>query len=156
MNEAQFKTYCQNQPFLLPPNIEEMIPEGHVVKVMNKIIDKMNISEIINTYKGGGTTAYHPVMMLKVVIYGYMEGVYTSRKIGKALKENINFMWLSGMQRPNFRTINEFRSNRLKRTIKEIFKEVVKVAMELGLVDLEKMFVDGTKIEANANRYKIV
>lgn len=151
-----FKEYGQNQPFLLPPSLEELIPQGHLARVVNSIIDQLDIRGIEAKYPGGGASAFHPRMMLKVLVYAYLDGVYSSRKIAKELRENVVYMWLAGMQKPDFRTINNFRSKRLRDEIKEIFKQVVEIAMGLGLVKFEKLFVDGTKVEANANKHRMV
>jgi hypothetical protein len=96
-------------------------------------------------------------MLLKVLFYAYLNNIFSSRKIEKALNENIHFMWLSGRQYPDFRTINNFRSSKLKGKIQEIFSSIVFMLAELGAVDISKVsFTDGTKIEANANRYTFV
>jgi hypothetical protein len=95
-------------------------------------------------------------MMLKIVTYGYIEKIYTNRRIEKALKENINFMWLSGMSTPDHGTIHNFRSVRMKEAVEDVFSSVVEVLIESGYIKAENLFVDGTKIEANANRYSYV
>ena len=95
-------------------------------------------------------------MLLKVLVYGYLCNIYSSRKLEQALKENIHFMWLSGMSHPDHNTINRFRSQRLKEQIKEIFTQIVLLLEQEGIVSLDTTFVDGTKIEANANRYTFV
>jgi hypothetical protein len=95
-------------------------------------------------------------MMLKVIIYAYTQQIFSSRQIAKALRENINFMWLSGMNQPDFRTINRFRGKIMKVVIEDVFYAVLEQLLEQGYVDLEKYFVDGTKLEANANRYSYV
>lgn len=141
---------------LLPPSLEELIPDGHLVRVVNGIIDQIDPEPLIRQYKGGGTSAYNPIMMLKVVIYAYTQRIFSSRQIAKALRENINFMWLSGMNRPDFRTINRFRGEIMKAVIDEVFYAVIEQLLDQGYIDLEKYFVDGTKIEANANRYSFV
>lgn len=141
---------------LLPPSLEELIPAGHMVRVVNEIIEQINPEPLIRQYKGGGTSAYNPIMMLKVIIYAYTQRIFSSRQIAKALRENINFMWLSGMNRPDFRTINRFRGKIMKAVIDEVFYEVIEQLIDQGYIDLEKYFVDGTKIEANANRYSYV
>jgi len=151
-----FKAYTPNQLLLLPPSLEEMIPPAHPVKVVNEIIDKIDIEAILQTYEGGGTPSYHPRLLLKVLVYGYMSNLYSSRKIESALKENIHFMWLSGMSQPDHNTINRFRSERLKEILKPIFKQIVLLLAEAGLVDIHQIYTDGTKIEANANRYSFV
>lgn len=107
-------------------------------------------------YKGGGTSSYHPMMMLKVLIYAYCERIFSSRKIAKALRENVNFMWISGWNQPDFRTINRFRGTVLKEVITEVFIAVLEYLIAQGYVKLENYFVDGSKIEANANRYSYV
>jgi len=141
---------------LLPPNLEDMIPEGHLVRVVDEMIERLNIEPLKRQYKGGGTSAYHPRMLLKVLVYAYTQQTFSSRKIAKALRENIYYMWLSGMSQPDHRTINRFRGVVMKEVVEEVFYGVVEQLFEMGLVDLEKYFVDGTKIEANANRYSFV
>jgi transposase len=151
-----FKDYIPNQILLLPPSLEELIPENHPVLIVNQVIDSIEIDPLIDTYKGGGTSSYHPRMLLKVLIYSYLSNIYSSRKIECALKENIYFMWLSGMNRPDHNTINRFRSDRLKNVLKKIFSEVVLLLADTGHVSLKDVYMDGTKIEANANRYSFV
>ena len=112
-----FKPYVMNQTALLPPSYEEMIPANHLVRVVNEAVERIDLSPLIMQYKGGGTSSYHPKMLLKVMIYAYAEQIYSSRRIAKALRENIHFMWLSGGSRPDFRTINDFRGNRMKEVI---------------------------------------
>jgi transposase/ribosomal protein S20 len=126
------------------------------VRVINQAIEQLNLEPLLKQYKGGGTSSFHPGMMLKVIVYAYSERVYSSRRIAKALRENVNFMWISGNNRPDFRTINHYRSSRMKGVIDEVFGEVLEYLMEQGYVKLEDYFVDGTKVEANANKHKVV
>lgn len=151
-----FKEYIQGQRTMLPQSLEEIIPEKHLVRVINEVIDKMDLRMIYSQYKGGGTSSYHPRMLLKIVIYGYATQIYTGRKIAKALRENIHFMWLSGGNRPDFRTINRFRTERIEGKIQEIFTEVILYLVEAKYIKLETYFLDGTKIEADANKYSFV
>lgn len=155
-SKAIFKPYNQQQLLLLPPSLESLIEPNHPVRVVNGVIDRLDLSSIEAQYKGGGTSSYPPKMLLKVLIYGYLRNIYSSRKLEQALKENIHFMWLSGMARPDHSTINAFRAHRLKDSIKDIFTQVVLLLVEEGLVDIKTLYVDGTKIEANANRYTFV
>ena len=141
---------------LLPPSLEELIPEGHLVRVVDKMIEELDIEPLIRQYKGGGTSAYHPKMLLKVIVYGYTQRAFSSRRIAKELRENVNYMWLSGMSRPDHRTINRFRGEILKEVVEEVFYGVVEQLLDMGYIDLEKYFVDGTKVEASANRYSFV
>lgn len=154
--EPSFKRYEQKQTILLPPSLEDLIPGKHMVRVVNKTIDGLKIDSLLSTYEGGGSSAYHPLMMLKVLVYAYVSKIYSSRMIAKALREDVNFMWLSGMNRPDFRTINRFRSGRLKKVIDEVFGKMTKLLVEHGYVDLEKYFVDGTKMRADNNKHKVV
>ena len=155
-NKVTFKPYTMEQPSLLPPSLEELIPEDHLVRVVNRVMDELNLEPILNEYKGGGTSSYHPRMMLKVLVYAYTQKVNSSRQIAKGLRENVNFMWISGNNRPDFRTINRFRSSVMKEGIEVVFGEVLQYLIEEGYVRLENYFLDGTKIEANANKYKWV
>ncbi len=127
-----------------------------MVRVVNRAIDKIDLEPLLRKYKGGGTSSYHPRMMLKVLVYAYTQRIYSSRQIAKALRENVNFMWLSGGNRPDFRTINGFRGEKMKGVIEEVFTSVLELLVEEGYVKLENYFVDGTKVEANANRHKVV
>jgi transposase len=156
MKEQIFKPYTPKQAMLMPGNLDEMIPEGHLVRVVDEMIDRLDMTSLKRQYKGGGTSAYHPQMLLKVLVYAYTQQTFSSRKIAKALRENIHFMWLSGMSQPDHRTINRFRGVVMKEAVEEVFYGVVEQLYELGYVNLEKYFVDGTKIEANASRYSFV
>ena len=125
-----FKQYDQQQNFLLPPNLDELIDFRHLVRVVNTVVDSMDIGGLINLYLGGGTSSYHPRMLLKILLYGYSVKIYTGRKIAKALTQDINFMWLSGMNRPDFRTINNFRSSKAKEVIEELFGQMLEFLVE--------------------------
>lgn len=155
-NKVIFKTYNQNQLLLIPPSWDSFIDNNHPVRVVNRIVDQIDLSPLIATYEGGGTSSYHPKMLLKVLVYGYLRNTYSSRKIETALKENIHYMWLSGMQFPDHNTINDFRSKRLEGQFKSIFTQVVLLLVEEGFVDIKDIYTDGTKLEANANRYTFV
>lgn len=151
-----FKTYHQNQLSLIPPSYDDLVPKNHPVRIVNTIVDHLDISSLEKSYKGGGTSSYHPRILLKVVIYSYLRNIYSSRKIEQALQENVHFMWLSGQSKPDHNTINDFRGKRLKGKFKNIFNQVVELLAEQGVLSLKELYVDGTKIEANANRYTFV
>lgn len=151
-----FKPYHDKQSMLFPPNLDEMIPEGHPVRIVDSIIDKVDIQSILDTYRGGGSSGYHPRMLLKVLIYAYLRNIYSSRQIEEALKENIHFMWISGMSKPDHNTINRFRGKRLDGNLKEIFGSVVEMLANGGYLSIKEVYIDGTKVEANANRYTFV
>ena len=156
MSKAVFKDYNQGQGCLFPMRLEDKIPEAAPVRLVNQIVDQLDISGVINTYKGGGTSAYSPRMMLKLVIYAYLNNIYSCRKIEKQNLENIHYMWLSGMQTPDHNTINTFRSSHLKDTINQIFTQVVMLLSDMGYLSLDLVYVDGTKLESRANRYTFV
>ena len=141
---------------LLPPSLEELIEENHPVRVVNDVIDRINVEPLLKHYKPGGTSVYHPRMLLKVLVYGYLTNIYSSRKMEAALKENIHFMWLSAMNKPDHNTIARFRSERLKDALRDVFGQVVELLVEEGLVNIKTIYTDGTKLEANANRYTFV
>lgn len=154
--EAVFKSYDQDQQYLLPPSLEELIPPNHLVRIVNEAVEKMDLKPLMESYIGGGASSYHPKMLLKTLIYGYVTKTYSSRRIAQSLRENINFMWLSGNNRPDFRTINNFRSSRLKEYIDSVFGSTLELLIEAKLIKLEDYFQDGSTIEADANKHSYV
>ena len=154
--KVQFKALPSNSPSLFPENIFDKIPSNHPVRLVNQVVDRLDIEDIITTYKGGGTTSYHPRMLIKVLFYAYLTNIYSCRKIEKALQENIHFMWLSGNSTPDYRTINYFRGKRLKGVIQALFADIVRMLHELEYVSLKVQYIDGTKIESAAGRYTFV
>ena len=155
-SKITYKQLENNQVVLFPSNLSERIPEDHPVRIVNQVVDSLDISYILSQYKGGGTSIFHPRMMLKVLFYGYFCNLYSCRKIEQALHENIYFMWLSGNSTPDYRTINYFRGKRLKGHIQDLFAEVVRLMAEVGLVSLDIQYIDGTKIESASNKYTFV
>ena len=151
-----FKAYTNQQVMLLPPSLDELIGASHPVRVVNQVIDQIDIDPLLKKYKGGGTSSFHPRMLLKVLVFSYINNIYSSRKIEAAIKENIHFMWLAGMNTPDHNTINRFRSDRLKDVLKKLFAQVVILLNQEGLLSIKDIFTDGTKIEANANKYSFV
>jgi transposase len=156
MAKPVFKAYLQNQGFLFPPNVDDLVSANHPVRVVSEVIDRIDIDILISKYKGGGTSSYHPRMLLKVLVYSYLNNVYSSRNMEAAIKENIYFMWLAGMTKPDHHTLNRFRSERLRNILKEVFAQIVLLLVESGHVNLKEVYTDGTKIESAANRYTFV
>jgi len=156
MKTVIFKALTSSQVVLFPENLGDRIPSNHPVRLVSTVVDELDISSIMSNYKGGGTSSFHPRMLIKVLFYSYLSNVYSCRKIEKALQENIYFMWLAGNSTPDFRTINYFRGKRLKNQIHQLFSEVVKLLQELDFVSLDMQYIDGTKIESAANRYSFV
>lgn len=151
-----FKSNHQNQAMLLPPDLNDLIAANHPVRIVNEVLEQVDISGLLKQYKPGGTSSYHPRMLLKVLVYAYINNVYSSRKIEESVSQNINYMWLSGMSKPDHNTINRFRGQRLQKTLQPIFTQVVLLLCEEGLLSIKDLYTDGTKIEANANRYTFV
>jgi len=151
-----FKEYAPGQMLLLLASLEELIPSHHLVRVVNEVVERMDVSELINLYEGGGTSAYHPRMLLKVLLYAYCMKIYTGRKIARALAQDIHFFWLSGMSRPDFRTINRFRSGKAKESIQVLFSSMLVFLMEHGYIRMENYFCDGSTFSADANKHKMV
>lgn len=151
-----FKTYNQQQAMLLPPDLEELVEKTHPVRIINTVIDHLNIDGISSQYKGGGTSSYHPCMLLKALVYAYICNEYSSRRIEQLLKRDVYFMWLTAMSTPDHNTINRFRSDKLKGVLKDVFTQIVQLLISSGHIGLKDINVDGTKIEANANRYTFV
>ena len=156
-NKVVFKPYIQNQIQLLPPSLDELVDAKHPCRIVHEVIEKIDIRPINRKYKGGGASSYHPRLLLKVLVYGYLTNTYSSRKLEEQVKQNIYFMWLCGMKMPDHNTINRFRSEKLSGILKEIFSQIVLLLAEEGIVSLkEAVYTDGTKIESVANKYTFV
>jgi len=149
-----FKKYDQNQQFLLPLSLDSFVPEDHIARILNDIMDAVDITAIESTYSENGSPAYHPRLLLKILLYGYMIDIRSSRDIQKMTSTDTVFMYIAAMQHPDFRTICRFRSTHLD-SIKDIFAQVVTVCEELGMLGAGKVSIDGTKIKANASAYVI-
>ncbi len=140
---------------LFPERLDQDIPENDPVRTVDTIIDQIKTCHFEHLYNTYGASPYHPRMMLKVIIYGYMNNMYSCRKIERCVRRDIYFMWLAASQKPDFNTINRFR-NRFKEEINNIFTEVVLVLAERGFISLDVEYIDGTKIESKANKYTFV
>jgi transposase len=150
-----FRNYQPEQRLLLPPSMQDWVPEGHLALFVSDLVDTLDLGEIYRRYDGskGGQPAYHPLMMVKLLLYGYCEGIFSSRQIEKATWEHIAFRLLSADQHPDHDTIANFRKLHLK-ALSGLFVQVLKIAQKAGLVKLGHVSVDGTKINANAARLK--
>jgi len=151
---AKFKEYHQNQIMLMPPSLEEKVSAEHLARYISKVVDEIDTGEIEKSYSELGCHGYHPKMLIKLLLYGYSIGIRSSRRIQKEVREDLVFMWLAGMAEPDFRTISDFRKDRLK-DVKKLFNQVLEICNELGMVRCGKISIDGTKIEANSSRYKV-
>jgi transposase len=151
---VKFKEYRQQQIMLMPPRLDDKIPQDHLARYIDKVVDELDIKDIEDSYSDLGCHAYHPQMLIKVILYGYCIGIRSSRRIQKEIREDLVFMWLAGMQEPDFRTISDFRKDRIK-DIRKLFNQVLEICYKLGMVQCGKISIDGTKIEANSGRNKI-
>lgn len=154
---ANFKDYKQGrQPGLFPLDISALIPSKHLVRQIDTVIDRINLKVLDEAFSDEGAPAYHPQMMLKVIIYAYATKNYSCRNIAAMLMQDITYMWLSGMQKPDFNTVNRFRSKYLKDVIEDVFSEVLMFLHEHDFIKFENYFIDGTKLEADARKYSHV
>ena len=144
-----FKKYDQKQQFLLPLNLEEFVSKDHISRVINELFDVVDISAIESTYSEDGCPAYHPRLLLKILFYGYLINIRSSRKIEGMTETDTAFMYLAAMQKPDFHTICRFRSTHLD-SIKEIFSQIVTLCKGMGLIG-SSISIDGTKVKANAS-----
>lgn len=151
-----FRGADQNQQMLFPPALEDFIPEDHPVRLVNKIVDSLDLDFVYKLYDPSGAAAYSPKIMIKILFFAYMQNIYSSRKIEAACKENVNFMWLASGQKPDHNTINNFRSQRMKKIIRKLFTEIVLLLNQAGQLSIKDIYTDGTKLEANANKYTFV
>jgi transposase len=150
------KEYQQGQTILFPESIDSYISSDSPVRLINAVVDQLDLTEVMESYAGGGCSCYSPRMLLKVLFYGYLNNLYSCRKIARAMEENIHFMWLSGKQFPKYNTINNFRSLHLKDTINSLFTQVVILLVDMGYLTLKEQYIDGTKLEARSNKYTFV
>ena len=150
---ANFIPYNQAQLMLLPPNIREMIPEDHLVHAINTVVEELDLSFIYVKYKNdeGGRPSYHPKMLLKVLFYAYAIGIRSSRKIAARVESDVYFMYMAAMQRPDFRTISDFRKVHIEE-LGGLFRQIVLVCMKLGIAKVGHIAIDGTKMRASAGR----
>lgn len=149
-----FKDYQQNQGQLLPQNLDNSISSDHTARLINQVVDEMDLSFILNQYSPLGQKAYNPRMLFKVLVYAYAIGIRSSRKIADRLNEDVVFMWLSGRSAPDFRTIADFRKDKLV-DVKRTFVEVLGLCRQLGMVRIGKVAIDGTKFRSDSNGNKM-
>lgn len=151
----KFRPWNVDQSWLLPPSVKDFVEEGHLAHFVRRTVrESLDLSAILDQYaEKRGYPPYHPVMMTALLLYGYCRGVYSSRRIAEACRERTDFMAVTGLQKPDFRTVSDFRKRHLK-ALSEIFLQVLRLCREAGLVKLGHVALDGTKIQANASRHK--
>lgn len=150
-----FAPYEPNQLLLLPPSLRDWLPEGHLCYFISDTVDQLDLGSIAGKYRGSGSgnVAYHPRLMLKLLIYGYCTGVFSSRKIAREIEENVAFRVLAAGQSPSHRSICRFRLEHIAE-FQQLFVQVVQIALASGLVKMGTLAIDGTKIKADASKHK--
>ena len=154
--KKKFKTYHPDQGMLLPPYLDDLIPDKHLVRVINRVMNSVRVENLYDQFKDLGCSSYHPLMMLKVIVYAYCLKIYSNRRIAQVMRQDVTFMWLSGLQTPGFRTVGRFRSEYLKEVMEDVFTDVLDLLYREKYVKFETYFVDGTLIEADANKHSHV
>lgn len=149
-----FRPYEPDQAFLMPASLRDWLPKGHLAYFVSELVDQLDLSDIMSRYEEErGYPPYHPVMMVKVLLYAYCIGVPSSRKIAKRLEEDIGFRVLAANNTPDFRTISDFRKDHLQ-NLAGLFVQVLKMCRRAGIVKLGHVAIDGTKVKANASKHK--
>ena len=149
---ANFRPIDRATPFLLPPSVEDWLPQDHLARFVVDIVDQLDLSALARQYRGAGSAAYHPTVMLGLLIYGYATGVYSSRRIEAATHESIAFRYIAANEQPDHDSLCTFRKRFLKE-IEALFVQVLCIARQMKLLKLGTIALDGTKIHANASRH---
>lgn len=150
-----YRSYLPEQDLLLPPSLRDWLPENHLAYFVSDLIDQADLSAIESYYEQEerGYPPYHPRMMTKILVYGYCVGVFSSRRLGKRLQEDVAFRVLAAGNEPDFRTISDFRKIHLE-ALEGLFQQVLRMALELGAMKLGRVAIDGSKLKANASKHK--
>jgi transposase len=149
---SNFRTIDRQTGFLLPPSVDEWLPERHLARFVVEVIDGLDVHAMIGAYRGAGSAAHHPRMLLGVLVYGYATGVFSSRKLERATYDSVAFRFIAANDHPDHDTIAAFRRRFLKE-IEALFVQVLLVAREMGVLQMGTIGLDGTKIHANASRH---
>ena len=149
---VNFRPIDRATPYLLPPSVEDWLPKVHPARFVVDIVDQLDLSALIRQYRGTGSAAYHPTVMLSLLIYGYATGVYSSRRIETATHESIAFRYIAANEQPDHDSLCTFRKRFLKE-IEALFVQVLRIAKQMKLLKLGTIALDGTKVHANASRH---
>ena len=147
-----FRTIDRQSGFLLPPSVDEWLPEKHLARFVVEVIDGMDLRAMSGVYRGSGSASYHPRMLLGILVYGYATGIFSSRKLERATYDSVAFRFIAANDHPDHDTIATFRRRFLKQ-IEGLFVQVLLLAREMGMLKLGTLGLDGTKIHANASRH---
>src|SRR6201995_3647378 len=149
---SNFRQFDRATGFLLPPSLDEWLPEQHLARFVVEVIDGLDLSAIVKSYRGSGSAGYHPALLLGLLVYGYTTGGFSSRKLERATYDSVAFRFIAANDHPDHDTIATFRRRFLK-DIAALFVRVLELAREMGLLKLGSVALDGTKIHANASRH---
>jgi transposase len=149
---VNFRPIDRATPYLLPPSVDDWLPKDHLARFVVDIVDQLDLSALTGQYRGSGSAAYHPTVMLGLLIYGYATGVYSSRRIEAATHESIAFRYIAANEQPDHDSLCAFRKRFLKE-IEALFVQVLCIARQMKLLQLGSIALDGTKIHANASRH---
>src|SRR4030088_3051492 len=149
---SNFRTIERLTDFLLPPSVDEWLPEKHLARFVVEVIDGLDLRSMSGSYRGSGSASYHPKVLLGLLVYGYATGVFSSRKLERATYDSVAFRFIAANEHPDHDTIAAFRRRFLKQ-IETLFVQVLGVAREMGVLKMGTVALDGTKIHANASRH---
>ena len=149
---SNFRTVDRETGFLLPPSVDDWLPERHLARFVVEVIDGLDLSAMSRSYRGTGSASYHPALLLGILVYGYATGVFSSRKLERATYDSVAFRFIAANDHPDHDTIATFRRRFLKE-IEGLFVQVLALAREIGMLKLGTVALDGTKIHANASRH---
>src|SRR6476660_5242956 len=152
---SNFRTIDRETGFLLPPSVDDWLPERHLARFVVEVIDGLDLSAMAGSYRGSGSASYHPALLLGIVVYGYARGVFSSRKLERATYDSVAFRFIAANDHPDHDTIATFRRRFLKE-IEGVFVQVLALAREMGMLKMGTVALDGTKIHANASRHSAV
>src|SRR5271166_1871410 len=149
---SNFRTIDRLTAFLLPPSVDEWLPENHLARFVVEVVEGLDLRAMSGSYRGSGSASYHPRMLVGLVVYGYATGVFSSRKLERATYDSVAFRFIAANDHPDHDTIATFRRRFLK-DIEKLFVEVLQLAREMGVLKMGTIGLDGTKIHANASRH---
>src|SRR5271170_4344068 len=149
---SNFRAIDRDTGFLLPPSIDEWLSEQHLARFVVEVIEGLDLSAMVRSYRGSGSASYHPALLLGLLVYGYATGAFSSRKLERATYDSVAFRFIAANEHPDHDTIATFRRRFLKE-IEGLFVRVLLLAREMGVLKLGTVGLDGTKIHANASRH---
>src|SRR5688572_571727 len=149
---SNFRPINRDTGFLLPPSVDEWLPQRHLARFVVEVVDRLDLSALEKAYRGSGSASYHPAMLLSLLIYGYATKVFSSRALERASYDSVAVRFIAGNEHPDHDTIAGFRKRFLGQ-IEPLFVEVLKLARAMGMLRLGTVALDGTKVHANASRH---